>query len=100
MCSGHYRRKTGDEETLGTWSVELQNTQPVQEISFIVIGFHQYIGLSTASSFVVNNHRIQQSKSKAHFKQSLMKIGLGVICGYENIHKKRTCVIFICSCAE
>jgi len=36
MCSGHYRRMTGDEETLGAWSVELQDTQPVPEISFIV----------------------------------------------------------------
>jgi hypothetical protein len=43
MCSGHYRRMTGEEETLETWSVKLQDTQPVPEISVIVIGFHQYI---------------------------------------------------------
>lgn len=100
MCSGRYRRMTVDEEPLGTWSVELQDTQPVSEISFIVIGLQQYIGLSTASSFVVNNHRPQQRKSIAHFKQSLMKIVLRVICGYKNIQKKRTCLIYICSCAE
>jgi len=60
---------TGDEETLGTWSVELQDIQEVPEISFIVCRPTSiYIGLSTVSRFVVNNRRTQQSKSKADFK--------------------------------
>jgi hypothetical protein len=89
MCSGHYRRLTDDEETLGTWSVELQDIHPVPETNFIVCRPPSISRSLHNFKFRHHNHCIQQSENKANFKHSLLKIGTHVICGYRNVQKKR-----------
>jgi hypothetical protein len=89
MCSGHYRRLTDDGETLGTWSVELQDIHPVPEINFIVCSPPSISRTLHNFKFRRNNHCTQQSGNKADFKYSLLKIGIRVIFDYKDIQEKR-----------